>query len=44
MAKNNRKSFRFMGTARGSQIPLTANGSKDKIKEGQTSAPCSAYC
>jgi hypothetical protein len=44
MAKHNRKSFRFIGTGRGSQILSTANGSKDNIKEAQTSAPCSAYC
>jgi hypothetical protein len=35
MAKHNRKSFRFIGTTRGSQIPSTANGSKDNIKEAQ---------
>jgi len=33
VAKHNRKSFRFIGTARGSQIPSTANGPKDKIKD-----------
>jgi len=33
VAKHNRKSFRFIGTARESQILSTASGPKDKIKD-----------